>query len=226
MLRRHPAFRVLVVVLRLIVGGVLLWAGLAKISEPTLFAQTVRAYEILPIPFIHPFAVFMPWVEVITGLFLIAGVWQHSAALITLLLLLSFLVAIGVNLYRGADLSCGCFGLDGAGGSLSSALVKDVFLILGALILLYPFSFTSWGLLETRSDTPELTESERAELESLSLEMGLPYFLVMGARAILMASEGWAAHEISRKLDVSPQFISGWQSRFAERRVAGLEIPP
>jgi uncharacterized membrane protein YphA (DoxX/SURF4 family) len=159
---RHPAFRVLVVLLRLVLGSILLWAGLAKIPEPALFAQTVRAYEILPILLIHPFAVFMPWVEVITGLFLIAGIWQRSAALLTFLLLLSFLVAIGVNLYRGADLSCGCFGLDGAGGSLSSALVKDLFLILGSLVLLRPFPFTAWGKLEIRPDIAEWTQSERA----------------------------------------------------------------
>lgn len=123
-------------VLRLCVGGILLWAGLAKIGEPALFAQTVRAYDIAPVAWIHTFAVVMPWMEISVGAFLVAGIWTRSAALGALGLLLSFGVALGVNLYRGADFDCGCFGFDGAGGSIESALVKDGLLILASVVLL------------------------------------------------------------------------------------------
>ena len=58
---------VFLITLRLVLGVTLIWAGLAKIPEPGLFAQTVRAYNVLPIALVNPFAVVMPWVEVISG---------------------------------------------------------------------------------------------------------------------------------------------------------------
>lgn len=123
-------------VLRLLLGGVMLWAGLAKVGEPALFAQTVRAYDILPVALIHPFAVVMPWMEIVAGAFLVLGLWVRGSALASLGLLVSFAVALVVNLARGADFDCGCFGLDGAGGGLTGALIKDVVMILFSVLLL------------------------------------------------------------------------------------------
>ena len=123
-------------VLRLVLGGVLLWAGLSKVPEPGLFAQTVRAYEVLPLFAAHPFAVVVPWIEVVVSCCLLAGLWVRSSALLASGLLVSFGVAIVVNLVRGADISCGCFALDGTGGSLTGALVRDLALLAVAAPLL------------------------------------------------------------------------------------------
>jgi uncharacterized membrane protein YphA (DoxX/SURF4 family) len=125
----------LLVFIRAIAGGTLLWAGWVKIPEPILFAQTVRAYNVLPLFLVNSYAIVVPWIEVVTGICLILGFWTRSSALVSFLLLFSFGVALGVNLYRGADLSCGCFSLDGTGGSLQEAMVRDVFLILGSISL-------------------------------------------------------------------------------------------
>jgi hypothetical protein len=43
--------------------------------------------------------------------------------------LTSFGAAIAANLIRGAELSCGCFALDGTEGSLAEALARDLVLI-------------------------------------------------------------------------------------------------
>lgn len=125
------------VVLRLVLGGVLVWAGLAKVSEPALFALTVRAYNVLPHAFINGFAVVVPWMEIAVGACLLSGFWSRSGALAALALLSSFGIAIAVNIYRGANLDCGCFGLDGTRGSLEAALVQDLLLIGCSLILLF-----------------------------------------------------------------------------------------
>ena len=127
---------VAMVVFRLVLGGVLLWAGLSKVSEPGLFAQTVRAYEVLPLFAAHPFAVVVPWIEAVVSCCLLAGLWVRSSALLASGLLVSFGVAIVVNLVRGADISCGCFALDGTGGSLTGALVRDLALLAVAAPLL------------------------------------------------------------------------------------------
>ncbi len=125
------------VVLRLAVGGVLIWAGLAKVSEPALFALTVRAYNVLPLAFINGFAVVVPWMEIAAGACLLAGFWSRAAALAALALLSSFSVALVVNIFRGANLDCGCFGLDGTRGSLHGALVQDLLLIGCSLVVLF-----------------------------------------------------------------------------------------
>ena len=39
-------------------------------------------------------------------------------------LLASFGVAVGINIYRGEDFTCGCFGVDGGGGSLEMAALR------------------------------------------------------------------------------------------------------
>ena len=117
---------VLLVGLRLVLGGIFLWAGWAKISEPALFAQTVRAYEVLPLMLIHPYAIILPWIEVVAGGLMVLGIWTRSSALVILILLISFGFALSINLYRGADFSCGCFGFDGAEGSLTEAFIKDM----------------------------------------------------------------------------------------------------
>lgn len=140
----RPLFSILLLALRPLLGGVLFWAGLVKIPDLALFAQTVRAYDVLPLSLVNPFAVVVPWIEVTCGLCLFLGFWTRSSATVALLLLLSFGVALGVNLHRGADLSCGCFGLNGAAGSLYEALVRDVALIACALLFVLlrntPFS--------------------------------------------------------------------------------------
>lgn len=136
------------VVLRLVLGGVLVWAGLAKVSEPALFALTVRAYNVLPHVFINSFAVVVPWMEIAVGACLLSGFWSRSGALAGLALLVSFGIAITINIYRGANLDCGCFGLDGTRGSLNEALVQDLLLIGCSLVLLFvrrmPFSLDRW----------------------------------------------------------------------------------
>lgn len=135
---------VVLVAIRLVVGATLLWAGFAKVSDPAMFALTVRAYEVLPVGLVNGFAVVMPWMEIAAGLCLVSGFWTRSGALASAALFAAFAVALGINLVRGADISCGCFGLDGAEGGLGEALVRDLLLLAGALVLVFfrrvPFS--------------------------------------------------------------------------------------
>ena len=86
----------------------------------------------------------VPWIEVLLGSCFIVGFWMRSTALASFFLLASFGVAIGINLLREADITCGCFGLDGTEGSLTGALIRDVLMIFSATILYYTPS-TFWS---------------------------------------------------------------------------------
>ncbi len=145
-LPRNHASSFLVLALRLVLGGTFLWAGLVKIPEPGLFSQTVRAYDVLPLPVINPFAIVVPWIEVVSGICLILGIWTRSSALTAIFLLFCFGVALGVNLYRGADLSCECFGMDGTSSTLRHAFLRDIFLVSIGLILIREGSSSHYNL--------------------------------------------------------------------------------
>jgi uncharacterized membrane protein YphA (DoxX/SURF4 family) len=61
-------------------------------------------------------AVTLPWIELVAGLLLIAGVWRRESALVIALLLAVFIVAAGSVMARGIDVeNCGCVSVAKAG---------------------------------------------------------------------------------------------------------------
>ena len=79
---------------RLVVGMVFVYASLDKIAHPDQFARAVYYYRLLPLPLLHPFALILPWVELVCGLALLLGVFRRGAALVCLLMTLTFTVAV------------------------------------------------------------------------------------------------------------------------------------
>jgi putative oxidoreductase len=97
-------------ILRLIVGGVFITAGVLKILDPVTFAADIGNYRLLPHEVVNLMAITLPWIEVVAGLLLVLGIWNRASALILTLLMIVFLIAIGQALARGLDIRCGCFG--------------------------------------------------------------------------------------------------------------------
>ncbi len=95
--------------LRWSVGLAFVLASLHKIAHPADFAQIVYSYQLFPAYTINLIAIVMPFVELVTGLALLAGVYPRAAASIVNGLLVTFMFIIAVNLMRGHDFDCGCF---------------------------------------------------------------------------------------------------------------------
>jgi uncharacterized membrane protein YphA (DoxX/SURF4 family) len=91
-------------------GLVLLVAAVPKISDPPAFAQALHGFNLVPTPALAPLALVLPWLEAWVALGLITGLARRSAALLALVLMLTFLWALGWNLQRGHAVDCGCFG--------------------------------------------------------------------------------------------------------------------
>jgi uncharacterized membrane protein YphA (DoxX/SURF4 family) len=90
---------------------IFLASAISKLTARRRFIQVVLAYEVLPDRLAHLFAFLTPWVEGTVGLMLALGLITKVVAVLSGLLLISFTVAIGINLARGrTDLECGCFG--------------------------------------------------------------------------------------------------------------------
>ena len=92
-----------------VLGGLFFYAGIHKILDPAAFAKAVNNYQLLPNSWINFVAVYLPWLELVV----FAGLFHYSsrpAALgLIILMLLVFIVAQGMALAHGVDVSCGCF---------------------------------------------------------------------------------------------------------------------
>lgn len=96
-------------------GAVLAYAAAGKIAAPQDFALALFRYDLLPACAINLAAVFVPWLELVTGLALIAvPALRRGAAVVGAGLLGVFAAAVAANLLRGVEAACGCFSLDPA----------------------------------------------------------------------------------------------------------------
>ena len=95
---------------RLTLAIIFFYAGIEKIISPRDFAVAIYNYQLLPDGTINLLAIFLPWLEVLIAASLITGICIRGAALISALLFLTFATALAINLVRGLDISCGCFG--------------------------------------------------------------------------------------------------------------------
>jgi uncharacterized membrane protein YphA (DoxX/SURF4 family) len=123
---------------RLLLGAVFVAAGVSKIVHPAEFAKIIHNYQILPDGLINVVAIVLPWLEMLLGALLAAGIWLPGAAALANLLLLSFFSALLFNLARGIDVHCGCFSTQSSGSphTVWYILRDSSFLLLGIVVLL------------------------------------------------------------------------------------------
>lgn len=98
-------------VFRIVVGGIFLIAGLAKISDPVRFLLTLREFDLFPEGIVRFLAVYIPWLEFILALFIMLGILYRTSSLMLAFLITIFTLAILSVIIRGMEIDCGCFGL-------------------------------------------------------------------------------------------------------------------
>jgi uncharacterized membrane protein YphA (DoxX/SURF4 family) len=95
---------------RLLVGGLFLAAGALKVGHFSDLAASIAAFRILPEPVVAPLAVFLPFLEIGVGVYLIAGFFTRAAAALAALMLGVYAAAIASAVVRHIPANCGCFG--------------------------------------------------------------------------------------------------------------------
>lgn len=134
---RLVGHKAVVMICRIIVSLVFIFAALGKIGNMQEFADAVAAFRILPVTWVNVFAIILPWVELIIGLALLSGSQLKQAAALSILLNAVFIIAASSALARGLDIECGCFTLSKAHSSVGWALLgRDVAFIVLAMPLL------------------------------------------------------------------------------------------
>ena len=133
------AFRLVMLLARLALGSVLLYAGVVKVPNPAAFADAIANFELLPPLFNWIAALTLPWVEIVTGLLLICGLWLRGSALVSVLMFLGFSGAVLSALARGLNIECGCFGTDaGARVGVHALCIEAAGLTAGVLVFFFP----------------------------------------------------------------------------------------
>ncbi|MBE2205701.1 MAG: DoxX family membrane protein [Chthoniobacterales bacterium] len=97
-------------VLRVVVALLFLYAGITKIGDPQSFADSIATFQMLPPEVINLVALGIPPFEVILALMLLTGWKLRPAAFGILGLTIVFAVALTQALIRGLEVDCGCFG--------------------------------------------------------------------------------------------------------------------
>lgn len=122
-----------VLIYRIFIGAVFIWASWDKILHPEIFVRDVHNYRILPVELENIFALTLPWIEFISGIFIILGIFIEASSILISFMLLVFIFALSSALARGLDINCGCFHT-GRGERIAWSLILRDFLLFIPLI--------------------------------------------------------------------------------------------
>lgn len=124
-------------ILRLVLGGLFIYASIDKIINPTEFAKAVKNYDMLPIALVNIPAIILPYLEFFTGLFLIVGLWKRGSSALIIVMLLFFLIGLGQAYARGLDINCGCFSLENSNSTsdILSRIIEDILMLAAAVLI-------------------------------------------------------------------------------------------
>ena len=124
---RAKIWKIVMLLCRLGLGGVFIAAAYSKM-EPlagmpwsvasvkaslSMFAMGVDSYQMLPAWAVSPLAHFLPFFEIVLGIWLISGIGLRISSLLSTLSLCAFIYAMFSVWHRGLTVTCGCFGQGG-----------------------------------------------------------------------------------------------------------------
>jgi uncharacterized membrane protein YphA (DoxX/SURF4 family) len=126
----------LILSIRIIIGAVFIYASIDKIIHPDRFAEIVMDYEMLPWSLINISAIWLPCLELIVGVLVIAGIWDRICSFVLIGLMVLFIGGISYSLARGVSLHCGCFSTESSGAARSwISLWQEGLLLVGCVWL-------------------------------------------------------------------------------------------
>lgn len=99
-----------VFVLRLLLGGTLIVAGVLKVGHSASLAESIAGFRLLPAAVVGPLAIALPYFELLLGAYLVFGLFTRVAATIAAAQFAIYAGAIASAVIRHIPAGCGCFG--------------------------------------------------------------------------------------------------------------------
>ena len=129
---------------RVVLGGVLIFAGIVKLPNIDTLIWEIEQYQILPTSLTVAYGYVLSPIEIALGVFLLLGIYLRISASISTLVVLSFTIAKISALIRGLDIDiCPCFGPAIPLLLVESLAIDFVMLALEIPLLIYKNEFLS-----------------------------------------------------------------------------------
>lgn len=107
-----------------------IYSSLQKIRQPYDFLANVYNFELVGPKLGMLTAMILPWAELLVGICLVGGIFVSGALLVSICLGAMFMFVLASALYRGLNISCGCFGSSFADTIGYSTLIRAVIIML------------------------------------------------------------------------------------------------
>lgn len=122
----------------LAVAGVFLYSAQQKIVEPRQFVIDIKNYRMVPEPMLNLMAILLPWWEAAAAIALLVPRTRRAGAILICGMLLMFITAVSyAALYKGYNISCGCFGKGSAAAGVKT-IALDIGLLLATILGIWP----------------------------------------------------------------------------------------
>ena len=142
---------IFLLLIRLFMGLVFIYASYAKIIDPLSFSQNIHNYGVTPFFIENIIALTLPWVELFIGLGLILNIKYDACLDIAIFLMALFIILISQAYFRGKSIDCGCFSNDLSPqewGEKRFDMLKRIFEDIVFLILLIALKLKSISIKE------------------------------------------------------------------------------
>ncbi|MHC4645406.1 MAG: MauE/DoxX family redox-associated membrane protein [Planctomycetota bacterium] len=150
---RQKLLRAFLFVVRVALGCLFIYSSLPKIRQPYDFLSNVYEYEIVGPKLGLLVAMMLPWLELLAGICLVGGIFVSGALLVSAGMAAMFTFVIASALYRGLQISCGCFGAHDEVINYSTLVRACLILLFSAAAYIGTIAFTP---------SPGITESSEA----------------------------------------------------------------
>jgi putative oxidoreductase len=108
--RRSPYLSVFC---RLLLGVIFMDFALSKIMRPAVFALNVVDYGLTPAWGVNLWSLFLPWCELLVGMFLVLGIRTRTAATLIGAMNIIFITGLINAIFLELPINCGCVGETG-----------------------------------------------------------------------------------------------------------------